>query len=254
MVFQPRSPRSRLRRTFVGIIVAALCATTVRTSAAPRAETSIAPSPIDFAGRLRAELAPPVAVVPVPFRADAAPANTVPDFPLWLERAQKSRPPTRADHYLPVVRAAFASQGLPESLVWLAETESSFDPHARSPVGALGLFQLMPATAVSLGLFLYPIDQRADPIVSARAAAIHLRRLHARFGDWPLALAAYNAGEGAVRRALRAHGAADFAGIAPHLPAETRAYVPKVLATVQVRAGALPPPPPGSGPAGSTKP
>ncbi len=249
---------------FVGMIVAVLCATTlcattvrattVRTSAAPQAGTFGAPAPIDFAGRLRTKLTPPVAIATVPFRVDATSASTVPDFPLWLERAQKSRPPTRADHYLPVVRAAFAAQGLPESLVWLAETESSFDPAARSPVGALGLFQLMPATAASLGLFLYPLDQRTDPAVSAMAAAIHLRRLHARFGDWPLALAAYNAGEGAVRRALRTHGAADFAGIAPHLPAETRAYVPKVLATVQVRAGALPPPLPGFAPAGRIKP
>jgi membrane-bound lytic murein transglycosylase D len=71
----------------------------------------------------------------------------------------------------------------------------------------------------------------------ARAAARYLKRLHARFGDWPLALAAYNGGESRVARLLRVRGATDFAGIANHLPAETRLYVPKVLATIEVRTG-----------------
>ncbi|MFH1498097.1 MAG: lytic transglycosylase domain-containing protein [Verrucomicrobiota bacterium] len=241
MIFPP----GRLRLVFA-LTLAAFA--TARAAGA----TLPAQAPMDFTGRLRTLLAPPTAGTPVPFRPAAS--ATVPDLSLWLERMQRSRPPSRAEHFLPVIRAAFAAQGVPESLVWLAETESSFNPTARSPVGALGLFQLMPATAASLGLFLYPLDQRTHPEASAVAAAIYLRHLHNRFGDWPLALAAYNAGEGAVRRALKTHGATDFAGIAPHLPAETRDYVPKVLATVQLRAGTLPSPPPGSAPAGGTKP
>ncbi|MCU0792254.1 MAG: lytic transglycosylase domain-containing protein [Opitutaceae bacterium] len=137
-------------------------------------------------------------------------------------------------------RAAFAAEGVPEALVWLAETESSFNPRARSPAGAGGLFQLMPDTARALGLTLFPFDQRMQPEPSARAAAVYLKSLYKRFGDWPLALAAYNAGQGRVARTLKARGATDFAGIAEHLPAETRLYVPKVLATVNARAGVAP--------------
>ncbi len=174
---------------------------------------------------------------------DPAPSKVVAGVPLhdlWVGRMATRPRPARADEYLPVVRAAFAAEGLPEALVWLAETESSFNPRARSPAGARGLFQLMPETAKSLGLSLFPFDQRTQPRASARAAAVYLKKLHARFGDWPLALAAYNGGEGRVGRALKERGATDFAGVAEHLPAETRLYVPKVLATVQVRTGVTP--------------
>ncbi len=167
-------------------------------------------------------------------------AETVPLYGLWVGRVGRRPRPPQADHHLPVVREAFAAEGVPEALAWLAETESSFNPRARSPAGARGLFQLMPETAKALGLSLLPLDQRTQPRASARAAAAYLRKLHARFGDWPLALAAYNGGEGRVSRILKERGATDFAGIAEHLPAETRLYVPKVLATVRVRAGVAP--------------
>lgn len=171
----------------------------------------------------------------------ARPAGAgIPLYDLWLGRVAKRSRPARADEFLPVLRAAFAAEGVPEALVWLAETESTFNPKARSPVGARGLFQLMPDTAKALGLSLLPFDQRTQPEASARAAAAYLKKLHARFGDWPLALAAYNAGEGRVGRILKDRGARDFAGIAEHLPAETKLYVPKVLATVRVRAGVTP--------------
>jgi membrane-bound lytic murein transglycosylase D len=164
----------------------------------------------------------------------------VPLYGLWRGRMAGRAAPARAEEFLPVLRAAFAAEGVPEALVWLAETESSFNPRARSPAGARGLFQLMPETARSLGLSLFPFDQRTNPERSARAAAAYLKSLYTRFGDWPLALAAYNAGQGRVSRTLKARGARDFAGIAEHLPAETRLYVPKVLATVNVRAGVTP--------------
>ena len=166
--------------------------------------------------------------------------QNVPLYELWVGRVARRPRPARADAFLPAVRAAFAAEGVPEALVWLAETESSFNPRARSPSGARGLFQIMPETAKALGLSLLPFDQRTQPEASARAAAAYLKKLHARFGDWPLALAAYNSGEGRVSRTLKERGATDFAGVAAHLPAETRLYVPKVLATVKVRAGVAP--------------
>ena len=183
---------------------------------------------------------PPPTGKPEPAVPPKAKPPGVPLYQFWLARVEKRARPPRADEFLPVLSAAFAAEGVPRELVWLAEVESLFNPRARSPAGAKGLFQLMPVTAKSLGLPLLPLDQRTNPEASARAAAVYLKKLHARFGDWPLALAAYNAGEGRVAQILKACEAKDFAGIADRLPAETRLYVPKVLATVQVRSGVAP--------------
>lgn len=172
--------------------------------------------------------------------APPAPAARIPHYDLWLGRV-KGRPlPARAAALMPRLREAFAAEGVPPELAWIAEAESSLNPVARSPAGAKGLFQLMPATAQSLGLATFLPDERTDPEKSARAAARYLRTLHGRFGDWPLALAAYNAGEGRVGRTLAARGAKDFSAIAGHLPAETRMYVPKVCALIATRAGVAP--------------
>ena len=103
--------------------------------------------------------------------------------------------------------------------------------------GARGLFQFMPATAKEFGLSTFFPDERADPEKSARAAAQFLKQLHARFNDWPLAIAAYNAGGGRVSRTLAKNNATSFAEIAGLLPSETKMYVPKVLATMEVRSG-----------------
>jgi len=124
---------------------------------------------------------------------------------------------------------------MPPALVWVAEVESSFDPKARSPVGAAGLFQLMPDTARSLNLSTWPRDERLQPEKNARAAARYLRHLYARFGDWRLALAAYNAGESRVDSLLRQSKTRAFDAIAHRLPAETQMFVPKVEATLQRR-------------------
>jgi len=194
---------------------------------------------MEFAGEaVRAQtVTPPIEPAP---KEKPAVGVAVPLYELWRGRMAGRAAPARAAEFLPVVRAAFAAEGVPEALVWLAETESSFNPRARSPAGARGLFQIMPETARSLGLSLFPFDQRTNPERSAQAAAVYLKSLYTRFGDWPLALAAYNAGQGRVARTLKARGATDFAGIAEHLPAETRLYVPKVLATVNARAGVAP--------------
>ncbi len=184
---------------------------------------------------------------PVPERAPTLTSDvSIPHYELWLGRMQSRPVPKAAAEHLPVLEEIFVNAGLPKELVWLAETESTFNPEARSPVGALGLFQLMPGTARDLGLSTALPDERADPAKNAQAAARYLRNLHRRFGDWPLALAAYNAGPGRVGRTLTEHKAKTFAEIAAALPAETRMYVPKVLATVVVRTGVtadrLPPP------------
>ncbi len=165
------------------------------------------------------------------------PGQFIPEYDLWLKRLSGRPRPADAAKYVPLLHPVFAAAGIPGDLVWLAEVESSFNPSARSPVGARGLFQLMPDTAEELGLSTFLPDERADPAKSAQAAAQMLSDLYKRFGDWPLALAAYNAGAGRVRRTLTQEKARTFAEIAPLLPMETRLYVPKVLALVQVRAG-----------------
>jgi membrane-bound lytic murein transglycosylase D len=194
---------------------------------------------MEAAGEMLRPPAPAPTPAPGPSPARPKPLG-VPFYELWRSRIADRRPPERAEALLPAVKAAFAREGVPQALVWLAEVESGFNPRALSPAGAKGLFQLMPGTARALGLSLLPFDQRMDPERSARAAAAYLRKLHARFGDWPLVLAAYNAGEGRVARTLEAQGARDFAGIAGQLPPETRLYVPKVLATIRVREGMEP--------------
>jgi membrane-bound lytic murein transglycosylase D len=167
-------------------------------------------------------------------------AMVIPHYEPWLERMRQRPAPARAAALLPRLQEVFREEGLPPELVWLAESESTFNPSASSPVGAKGLFQLMPETAKSLGLQTFLPDERTNPEKSSRAAARYLRHLHGRFGDWPLALAAYNSGEGRVSRTLAKQNARTFAEIADNLPAETRMYVPKVLATIEVRAGLAP--------------
>jgi membrane-bound lytic murein transglycosylase D len=97
------------------------------------------------------------------------------------------------------------------------------------------LFQLMPATARAFGLRTFPFDERTQPGKNARAAAQLLRVLHERFDSWPLALAAFNAGEGRIAVAQKKANSTAYADIVELLPAETRMYVPKVLATLAVR-------------------
>lgn len=155
----------------------------------------------------------------------------------WEAKLRESEWPKPATELVPKLKPVFAAEKIPGELVWLAEVESSFNPRARSPVGAAGLFQLMPATARRFGLRSFPFDQRYQAEPSARAAAQYLRYLRGKFEDWPLALAAYNSGEGTVQRLLEKHKARTFDKIATHLPAETQLYVPRLDATLQRREG-----------------
>lgn len=156
---------------------------------------------------------------------------------VWTKQLQKRPVPRLANSYVPRLKEIFRSERMPPELVWVAEVESSFDPKARSPAGAAGLFQLMPATARSLHLSSSPRDERLEPDKSAQAAARYLRTLYQHYNDWPLALAAYNAGEGRVDNLLKKHNARSYEQIARYLPAETQMYVPKVEGTIRRREG-----------------
>jgi membrane-bound lytic murein transglycosylase D len=183
-----------------------------------------------------------MAVSPVP-RPPATPSlrreNPAPEAvrSVWARQLAGRDWPAGARQWVPKLKPVFVAEGVPAELVWLAEVESGFDPRARSPAGAVGLYQLMPVTARSLGLGSFPLDQRKSPEKSSRAAAQYLRQLYGQFGDWPLALAAYNAGPTRVRSLLTAHGASTFGGIARRLPVETQLYVPKFDAVLQLREG-----------------
>ncbi len=156
---------------------------------------------------------------------------------VWVREVTPRPWPKGAAAVVPELKRIFTSEGVPPELVWLAEVESGFDRRAESPAGARGMFQLMPAAAKQYGLSLWPRDQRWQTEPAARAAAKYLRQLHTEFGDWRLAVAAYNTGAGNVHRLLKRYGTKSFERIAPHLPAETQLYVPKVAATVEHREG-----------------
>jgi membrane-bound lytic murein transglycosylase D len=152
---------------------------------------------------------------------------------VWLEMMER-RPVTRQNPLVPRLKQIFREEGVPQELVWVAEVESSFNPRARSPAGAAGLFQLMPVTARSLGLTVgYFRDDRLHVEKSARAAAQYIKKLRSRFGDWRLALAAYNCGETRLANLLRQKKARTFDAVAQYLPAETQMYVPKVEAVIR---------------------
>ncbi len=156
---------------------------------------------------------------------------------IWIKKIAPQPWPKAAVEFVPQLKLVFAAERVPEQLVWLAEVESGFDTRARSPAGALGMFQLMPATAKQYGLSLWPFDERKQLEPSARAAAQHLRRLYGMFGDWRLAVAAYNCGEGRVQKELARRKTKSYARIATLLPAETQMYVPKVAAIIWQRDG-----------------
>jgi membrane-bound lytic murein transglycosylase D len=129
---------------------------------------------------------------------------------------------------------------LPLGLVAVSMIESGFDPHDRSHAGAVGLWQFMPEGARIYGLRIdFWVDERKDPVRSTEAAMRYLGDLKERFGAWPLALAAFNAGYGAVLRAMQKYNTNDYWELTRHedgLPWETVLYVPKVMAAAIVSA------------------
>ena len=150
-------------------------------------------------------------------------------FALWHRRSGR---------YIGAVRKALRKKSLPEDLAALAMIESSFTPEARSPVGALGMWQFMAETGKIYGLTMDRwADQRMNVTMSTEAAADHLADLHRRFGSWDLAMASYNMGYGGVLQAVRRYNTNDYWALSKlegSLPWETTLYVPKILAAAVV--------------------
>ncbi len=150
----------------------------------------------------------------------------------------------RSENYLGHAKEVFRKNGMPEELAYIAIVESGYNTGAKSHAGATGAWQFMPYTGTSYGLKRdWWIDERLDPYKSVEAAATYLKRLHGYFDDWLLAIAAYNAGEGKIGRALKGTGAKDFFTLVERnhrlsekaqLRKETIDYVPRVLAVTKI--------------------
>jgi membrane-bound lytic murein transglycosylase D len=171
---------------------------------------------------------------------------THPSIDAWEQRIREQRAmrnatfggAARGAEHLDWLRQAVSDAGLPPGLALLPVVESGFRARVRARDGGVGLWQLQPATARRFGLVVSrQRDDRTHPERATRAALRYLRILHARYDDWPLALAAYNSGEGRVDRALaRRPPGATFWDLAEHghLPRITRDYVPRFLAVIRV--------------------
>lgn len=146
----------------------------------------------------------------------AAPAQVV----LWLKRSAR---------YFPYIEERLRAAGLPDDLKYVAVAESALRPRAYSWAHASGIWQFVPDTGRRYGLRVTQAwDERRDPERSTTAATAYLKDLHGQFGDWALALAAYNAGERRVAAALKAQGVTEYYQLV--LPAETERYVFRILA------------------------
>src|SRR5205085_790167 len=200
------------------------------------------PAPIDEAN----DVTPPVDAN-TKAKAEAEIKNTHSDLPLMMTdqvagyinyfsgrgRENFENALIRSGRYQDMIQKTFKDVGVPQDLIYLAQAESGFHPLAVSRAGARGIWQFMGPRGRGYGLqrSLW-VDDRQDPEKSTRAAARHLKDLYAQFGDWYLAMAAYNSGPGTVQAAVRRTGYADFWELYRRnvLPKETRNYVPIILA------------------------
>lgn len=158
------------------------------------------------------------------------------DYFIFRNRDYTKKVISRSNVYFPIFEEVLSKYEMPEELKFLAIIESGLNPNAVSRVGAGGLWQFMPSTGLhfKLGQSFY-IDERMDPWKSTDAACLYLKQLYHMFDDWELALAAYNAGPGNVRKAIRRSGyKSTFREVYKYLPRETRSYVPQFMAMIYV--------------------
>jgi LysM repeat protein len=142
----------------------------------------------------------------------------------------------RSGMFMRMARRIFKEEGVPENVAWLGQVESAWKPQALSWASASGLWQFIPSTGYRYGLRRTAhVDERNSFDQATRASARYLKFLANRYnGNWELAMAAYNSGEGNVDRAIRRAGVANFWVAYPYLPRETRNYVPNILATILI--------------------
>src|SRR5271165_6525806 len=200
------------------------------------------PAPIDEANELT-----PAVDETVKAKAEAEIKSTHSDLPLMMTdqvagyinyfsnrgRGTIERAFARSGRYEEMIRRTLQQEGVPQDLIFLAQAESGFHPLAVSRAGARGMWQFMGSRARGYGLQRdWWVDDRQDPEKATRAAARHLKDLYQQFGDWYLAMAAYNSGPGTVQSAVKRTGYADFWELYRRnvLPKETRNYVPIILA------------------------
>ena len=148
------------------------------------------------------------------------------NFALWLARSGR---------YLPMIHEHLRAAGLPQDLVYLAMIESGYNERAYSRARAVGVWQFIKPTGQNYGLEINTyVDERRDPVKSTEAAVSYLSDLYSEFDSWYLAVAAYNAGEGKIRRAIKKYKTTDFWEIAQgkYLKLETKRYVPKLIAAI----------------------
>ncbi|MFA7383711.1 MAG: transglycosylase SLT domain-containing protein [Desulfurivibrionaceae bacterium] len=149
-------------------------------------------------------------------------------FARWLARSSR---------YLPMIKEEFARVGLPLDLAYLPMIESGFNTTAISGASAVGTWQFMRATGINYGLTVNKyVDERRDPVKSTKAAAAYLSKLYKDFDSWHLAVAAYNAGEGRIKRAMKQSEKDDFWEIAKsqYIHSETKLYVPQLIAAIMI--------------------
>lgn len=141
----------------------------------------------------------------------------------------------RSGMFMSMARRIFREEGVPENVAWLGQVESAWKPTAMSWAAASGLWQFIPGTGSRFGLRRTAhVDERNSFDEATRASARYLKFLYNRYGNWELAMAAYNCGEGNVDRAIKRAGVANFWAAYPYLPQETRNYVPNILATILI--------------------
>ncbi|MBC7911823.1 MAG: transglycosylase SLT domain-containing protein [Pyrinomonadaceae bacterium] len=142
----------------------------------------------------------------------------------------------RSGQFMKMARKIFREEGVPEDIVWLGQVESSWRPRAQSWAAASGLWQFIPGTGSRFGLRQTAwVDERNGYEKATRASAKYLKFLANRYnGNWELAMAAYNTGEGNIDRAISRAGSSNFWVIYPYIAQETRNYVPNILATILI--------------------